>query len=140
MSGKDTHQHGRVRAVRRWYEENYPDAAALVSTATAELPPAVIEIIEGEYRVLEEGEAPAGISAPAQSRGSGGGDNITQAQKEHILRLANSNNGWTEEDVVRHKLNGNPISSLSKSRASELIDYLKSQDSGGPRQGELGDT
>ena len=141
VSGTDTHQHCRVRAVRRWYEENYPDAAALVSVATAELPAEVIDVIEGEYRVLEEGEASqqrqisTGSQPRSQPKGSSD-DAISDSQMTYILRMINDAWGWTEDDLVREMLDDAPLDSLDKKTASELIDRLKENIAGSsPRQG-----
>ena len=53
---EDPHHHCRIRAMRRWYEQNYPDAAAMASTVDVEPPDDEIQaIVEGTAREIPSG-------------------------------------------------------------------------------------
>ncbi len=139
----DPHHFCRVRATRRWYEQNFPGATTLVSNASVELPTEIIEAIEGEYRILD---APPqrqvgsgrqqGPSSPDRSRGSDS-DAITDSQRTYILKLVREAWGWNEEDLVRDKLDDAPLDALTKTQASALIEQLKADTSQGEQQGSF---
>lgn len=135
----DPHHMARMRALRRWYEENFPDARAVIVGAQEEAPEEMVETIEGEYSIIEDG-APAAQPRRQNSRPQGGGrdGNITQAQTNKVLGMAHRLFDWNKEELERQKLGGRPLSQLTKSEASQLIDWLQSEeDSISPPQNDM---
>jgi hypothetical protein len=151
VSGHDPVHHAMVRAVRRWYEDNYPAARSSVAVAAKVLPAEVIEVIEGEYRIVDAPASSQKQRSEQQKRASSidrysgpdrdsDNDAITPNQTRHILKIIGDAWGWNEEDLSRDKLDDAPLDSLTKSQASQLIDQLKQDTSqGGAQQGSLGD-
>ncbi len=113
------------------------------------MPKEIIEVIEGEYRILDDptkeqlppqaSRPPAEASEPQSPATStkGAPELILDTQKEAILKLANGAFGWTEEDLSREKLNGGSIDKLPRHRALDLIVHLQELEAQGKNE-EMG--
>ncbi len=120
----------RVRAVKRWYWESYPEASSQLRTSRQALVeeadgiPEALEVIDAEYRVVE---GAAGHGQP-QAQGSAPGQQVhmaSEAQVRHITSLAKERGIGLEE--LCQMAGREQIGDLTMSGASAFIDLLKAE-------------
>ncbi len=148
---KDPHHHCRQRVTRRWYQENFPDAAALASREDIEITSVEVQrIIEGTGSLLAltagpdgkvaepEGLRPDGTADP-QDRANwmtlcpmhGGGAGVEWFKKGRMRSYGHKHNGgWCNRPDVIRKIVFDKIESMARQGnhgAQHVNDWLKSQ-------------
>jgi hypothetical protein len=126
----------RVRAVKRWIQEAYPEAMSLTRQMRAELVqqaegvPQAMEVIEAEYRVVETGEQGLEVPGDAQplkeaQAPKGEPPRASEAQLRAIHAIARGK-GITDREL--HQMaRAESLKDLNVPQASALIDALKKE-------------
>ncbi len=119
----------RVRAVKRWYAESYPEAASQLRASRQALVeqaqgiPEALEVIDAEFRVVE-GQQPA-LKGQDQADGPRQVHMASEAQIRHITSLAKERGIGGEE--LQHLAGSEHLEDLTMPEASAFIDKLKAE-------------
>jgi len=118
----------RVRAVKRWFMEAYPEASSQLRASRQALVeqaqgiPEALEVIDAEFRVVEERPA---LKDQVQAGGPRQVHMASDAQIRHITSLAKER-GIGEEEL-RQLAGSEHLEDLTLPEASEFIDKLKAE-------------
>jgi hypothetical protein len=126
----------RVRAIKRWVRETFPEARSKMRDITSEFMARAGEVtealqfIEAEYRVLpaQEGLPGPAQGAPAQGAPEDCRGYLTEKQQKAIFAIARKK-GWDDMRIhssVRERF-GKEIVELSIAEASTFIDALQKE-------------
>ena len=125
----------RVRAVKRWIRENFPEAMALMKQATAdwmgqaEGVGKALEFIDAEYQVLEPNGAP---TAPPPASTTRGPNQLTEAQGKKIYAQIKNLGLNVDEmrDTIAKRFSVANFDDISKAQASIVIEEMTKLEAG----------